>query len=172
MRYVPLGRSSRAYRCRPAAKAMSSRRTSGSIGRRPSTTRLNKLRTCLMMPEDRLASRSVEPSATTCRLQRASEHVWWFTPDERTDRPALAAVAGRTATALLEVGASAEHTSSFLAALAPLGLPPVRAAVLTHWHWDHSFGGSALDVPIIAHRLTAAELAHQASLDWSDAALD
>jgi glyoxylase-like metal-dependent hydrolase (beta-lactamase superfamily II) len=114
----------------------------------------------------------VEPSVTACRLQRASEHVWWFTPDERTDRPALAAVAGRTATALLEVGASAEHTSSFLAALAPLGLPPVRAAVLTHWHWDHSFGGAALDVPIIAHRQTAAELARQAAFDWSDAALD
>jgi glyoxylase-like metal-dependent hydrolase (beta-lactamase superfamily II) len=114
----------------------------------------------------------VEPTATACRLERASEHVWWFTPDERTDRPALAAVAGRTATALLEVGASVEHTSSFLAALAPLGLPPVRAAGLTHWHWDHAFGGAALDVPIIAHRLTAAELARQAAFDWSDAALD
>ena len=114
----------------------------------------------------------MEPTATACRLERASEHVWWFTPDERTDRPALAAVAGRTATALLEVGASVEHTSSFLAALAPLGLPPVRAAVLTHWHWDHAFGGAALDVPIIAHRLTAAELARQAAFDWSDAALD
>ena len=44
--------------------------------------------------------------------------------------------------------------------------------MLTHWHWDHSFGGAALDVPIIAHRSTATELAHQASLDWSDAALD
>jgi len=114
----------------------------------------------------------VEPTATACRLERASEHVWWFTPDERTDRPALAAVAGRTATALLEVGASVEHTSSFLAALAPLGLPPVRAAVLTHWHWDHAFGGAALDVPILAHRLTTAELARQAAFDWSDAALD
>lgn len=109
---------------------------------------------------------------TACRLERASEHVWWFTPDERTDRPALAAVSGSRATALLEVGASVEHTRSFLDALAPLGLPPLRAAVLTHWHWDHSFGGAALDVPIIAHRDTAAELARQAAFDWSDAALD
>jgi glyoxylase-like metal-dependent hydrolase (beta-lactamase superfamily II) len=105
-------------------------------------------------------------------MERASEHVWWFTPDERTDRPALAVVGGATSSALLEVGASVRHTSEFLEAIEPLGLPPLRAAVLTHWHWDHSFGGAALDVPIIAHRSTAAELAHQAALDWSDAALD
>lgn len=114
----------------------------------------------------------MEQNPTASRLGRASEHVWWFTPDERTDRPALAVVAGATASALLEVGASVQHTASFLQAIEPLRLPPLRAAVLTHWHWDHSFGGGALDVPIIAHRSTAAALAHQASLDWSDAALD
>lgn len=124
------------------------------------------------MPWNRVASPVVEQNPTASRLERASEHVWWFTPDERTDRPALAIVAGATASALLEVGASVQHTASFLAALEPLGLPPLRAAVLTHWHWDHSFGGAALDVPIVAHRATALELAHQASLDWSDAALD
>jgi glyoxylase-like metal-dependent hydrolase (beta-lactamase superfamily II) len=124
------------------------------------------------MPWNRIPSSVVAQNPTESRLERASEHVWWFTPDERTDRPALAVVAGATASALLEVGASVRHTTSFLEAIEPLGLPPLRAAVLTHWHWDHSFGGAALDVPIIAHRSTAAELAHQASLDWSDAALD
>ncbi|MEO9175960.1 MAG: MBL fold metallo-hydrolase, partial [Gaiellales bacterium] len=106
-----------------------------------------------------------------CRLERASEHVWRFTPDERTDRPALAAVAGDDSTVLLDVGASVAHTASFLEALAPIGLPPLRLAVLTHWHWDHAFGGAALDVPIAAHRITADELAREAAYDWSDAAL-
>jgi glyoxylase-like metal-dependent hydrolase (beta-lactamase superfamily II) len=106
-----------------------------------------------------------------CRLERASEHVWRFTPDHRTDRPSLAAVAGHDATILLDIGASAAHTASFLEALAPLDLPPLRLAVLTHWHWDHSFGGAALDVPIAAHRITAEELAREAAYDWSDAAL-
>ena len=124
------------------------------------------------MPWNPVASRVVDSNPTASRLERASEHVWWFTPDERTDRPALAVVAGATSSALLEVGASVAHTASFLAAIEPLGLPPLRAAVLTHWHWDHAFGGAALDVPIIAHRSTATELAHQAALDWSDAALE
>ena len=107
-----------------------------------------------------------------CRLERATEHVWRYTPDERTDRPSLALVAGRDASILLDIGASPDHTSSFLEALAPLHLAPLRLAVLTHWHWDHSFGGAALDVPIAAHRITADELAREAAYDWSDAALD
>lgn len=98
--------------------------------------------------------------------------MWWFTPDDHSDRPALAAVAGADATVLLDVGASVSHTASFLGALEPLGLPPLRTALLTHWHWDHSFGGAALEAPIAAHWLTAAELAREAALDWSDAALD
>jgi glyoxylase-like metal-dependent hydrolase (beta-lactamase superfamily II) len=106
-----------------------------------------------------------------CRLERASEHVWWFTPDDRTDRPSLAIVAGSDASVLLDVGASPAHTASFLEAAAPLGLAPLRLAVLTHWHWDHSFGGAALDVPIAAHRITADELAREAAYDWSDEAL-
>jgi glyoxylase-like metal-dependent hydrolase (beta-lactamase superfamily II) len=105
-------------------------------------------------------------------LRRVSEHVWWYSPDDRTDRAALAVVAGADWSALLEVGASLAHTGGFLAAIDGLGLPPLRAAVLTHWHWDHSFGGAALDVPIIGQRGTHRELVRQAGLDWSDEALD
>jgi glyoxylase-like metal-dependent hydrolase (beta-lactamase superfamily II) len=107
-----------------------------------------------------------------CRLERASEHVWWFTPDDRTDRPALAIVAGTDASVLLDVGASPAHTGDFLRALEPLELAPLCCAVLTHWHWDHSFGGAALAVPIAAHRFTADELAREAALDFGDDALD
>ncbi len=106
-----------------------------------------------------------------CRLERVSEHIWWFTPDERTDRPSLAAVAGSRSTLLLEAGASVAHTASFLATLEPLTLPPLIGVALTHWHWDHSFGAAAIPAPLIAHRETAAELAVQRSYDWSDAAL-
>ena len=108
---------------------------------------------------------------SSSRLERASEHVWWFTPAEQTDRPALALVAGREATLLLDVGASRPHTLGVLGAATSLALPPLGAAVLTHWHWDHSFGGAALEVPIIAQTETAHEVAHQAALDWADEAL-
>lgn len=106
------------------------------------------------------------------RFQQLTEHVDWFTPDDRTDRPALGAVHGRDATLLVEGGASAAHLSAFLAELATRERPPVTAIALTHWHWDHSFGSAAAGAPVLAHRDTAAELAAQAGYDWSDEALD
>jgi glyoxylase-like metal-dependent hydrolase (beta-lactamase superfamily II) len=106
------------------------------------------------------------------RFQQISEHVDWFTPDDRTDRPALGAVHGADATLLVEGGASVAHLSAFLAELASRGRPPVTAIALTHWHWDHSFGSAAVDASVLAHRDTAAELAVQAGYDWSDDALD
>jgi glyoxylase-like metal-dependent hydrolase (beta-lactamase superfamily II) len=106
------------------------------------------------------------------RFEPVTAHVDRFTPDDRTDRPVLGAVHGRDGTLLVESGASVAHLTAFVAALETAGRPPAVAIALTHWHWDHSFGSAALDVPVIAHRDTAAELAVQAGYDWSDAALD
>ena len=107
-----------------------------------------------------------------CRFEEISTHVDRFTPDERTDRPNLGAVHGTDGTLLVEGGASPAHLSSFVAELERRGRPPIVAVALTHWHWDHSFGAAALDVPLIAHEATARELAVQAAYDWSDEALD
>jgi glyoxylase-like metal-dependent hydrolase (beta-lactamase superfamily II) len=107
------------------------------------------------------------------RFQEVSAHVDRYTPDDRTDRPSLGAVHGMEGTLLVEAGASVAHLGAFLAELEVRGRPPVTAIALTHWHWDHSFGAAAAaDVPVIAHRDTAAELAVQAGYDWSDEALD
>jgi glyoxylase-like metal-dependent hydrolase (beta-lactamase superfamily II) len=53
-----------------------------------------------------------------------------------------------------------------------LNAPPVRYAVLTHWHWDHVFGTSAFNAPAVGQRETYLRVAHLATLDWSDIALE
>jgi glyoxylase-like metal-dependent hydrolase (beta-lactamase superfamily II) len=107
-----------------------------------------------------------------CRFETLTAHVDWFTPDERTDRPALGAVHGHERTLLVEGGASPAHLHAFVAELEARDRPPIEAIVLTHWHWDHSFGSAALDVPVVAHEETARQLGVQASYAWSDEALD
>ena len=107
-----------------------------------------------------------------CVFEEISAHVDRYTPDDRSDRPALGAIRGTRGTLVVEGGASVAHLGAFAAELAARGRPPVVGIVLTHWHWDHSFGSAAIDAPVIAHADTAAELAVQAAYDWSDDALD
>ena len=107
-----------------------------------------------------------------CILHQASEHVWWFTPEERTDLPSLGIVVGKQETLMLDIGASPAHTQAFLQALEHAGLPPPDSAILTHWHWDHSFGIDALSIPIATHYETANHLKRMAGYDYSDAGLD
>ncbi len=109
---------------------------------------------------------------TAARFETLTAHVDRFTPDDRSDRPALGAIHGDSATLLVEGGASVAHLRSFVSELTARGRPPVTAIALTHWHWDHSFGSAAVRVPVIAYADSAAELELQAGYDWSDAALD
>jgi len=73
---------------------------------------------------------------------------------------------------MIDAGASVKHTNEFLAAIMQAGLSAPTYCVLTHWHWDHSFGAQALNIPLIAHKKTAEALKIQAGYVFSDAALD
>lgn len=111
------------------------------------------------------------PAVPPCRFETLTAHVDRFTPDDRTDRPALGAIHGASGTLIVDAGASPVHLATFVAELDSRHRPPIVAIALTHWHWDHSFGAAALDVPVVGHVDTARELATQASYDWSDEAL-
>lgn len=106
------------------------------------------------------------------QLHHLTDHVHWFTPDARTDRPILGVVVGKRATLMVDAGASSAHARAFLKALEENGVSSPSYLALTHWHWDHVLGMSALDAPIFAQRGTAQEVAKLAGYDWSDAALD
>src|SRR5262245_39039266 len=102
------------------------------------------------------------------RFETLTPHVDWFTPDDRTDRPALGAIHGTAGTLLVEGGASVAHLGAFVAELEAHGRPPVVAIALTHWHWDHSFGSAAVAAPVIGHRESTRELELQAGYEFTD----
>lgn len=105
-------------------------------------------------------------------FQQLSPHGYWFSPDHTTDRPTLGVIAGTHGTLVIDAGNSPAHIHVLLQAMAQHHLSPPTFAVLTHWHWDHVFGTSALDVPTFASQETARIVRVLAGLDWSDAALD
>ncbi len=78
-------------------------------------------------------------------LQRISERVWLFPFEEERDRPILGYVRGDRWSLAVDAGHSAGHTEDFYKALAAACLPLPSLTVLTHWHWDHTFGMHAVN---------------------------
>lgn len=105
-------------------------------------------------------------------LNQISPHVYWLSPDPTTDRPVLGAICGERSTLLVDAGNSPAHASLFLNELAKLKIVAPKFLVLTHWHWDHVFGTTRIDLPTIAHVETRRIVMEMTRWDWSDEALD
>ncbi len=87
-------------------------------------------------------------------LTRLTERVWYYPMEEERDRPILGYVRGDRWSLSVDAGHSDAHTAEFYAALREAGLPLPRLTVLTHWHWDHSFGLHAVSGLSLANRRT------------------
>lgn len=98
--------------------------------------------------------------------------VAWSPPDAQRDRPVLGAIIGARGSLVVDTGTSPAHASQFRRGLIDLGTAAPAYAALTHWHWDHVFGGSALNVPTFAHEETRQKVAELSRLDWRDNALN
>lgn len=90
-----------------------------------------------------------------------------------TDRPILGMVTGTKKTLLIDAGNSEAHVHYFLEELQKKGVPTPDVVVLTHWHWDHILGLSALSDSIsIASEETKKEMEKLLPYSWSDEAID
>ncbi len=77
-------------------------------------------------------------------LERLTDRIWIYPYEEERDRPNLGYVRGDKWSLAVDAGHSAAHTGEFYRALEAAGLPLPRLTVLTHWHWDHTFGMHAV----------------------------
>ncbi|KWX86040.1 hydrolase glyoxylase [Paenibacillus riograndensis] len=102
------------------------------------------------------------------QFQQLSPHILIMHAEHETDRPVLAAITGERRKVLMVAGNSPGHAELFCQELAKRGSKPPELLVLTHWHWDHSFGLSAWQAPVIAHEGTAEALAGLGGRSWSD----
>ncbi len=87
-------------------------------------------------------------------LIRVSERVWYARYETERDRPNLAYVRGARWSLAVDAGHSEAHVREFYRALESAGLPLPSVTVLTHWHWDHTFGMHAVRGRTIASRRT------------------
>jgi glyoxylase-like metal-dependent hydrolase (beta-lactamase superfamily II) len=74
------------------------------------------------------------------KLERITENIYLYPFEEQRDRPCLSLIKGTKMNLAIDAGHSQEHVEEFYDALRADGLPLPDLTILTHWHWDHSFG--------------------------------
>ena len=92
-------------------------------------------------------------------LKRLSQHIWYMPFEEERDRPNLGHVKGDNYSIAIDAGHSAAHTRQFYDLLEKENLPLPSMTVITHWHWDHTFGMHAVNGLCLANEKTNQYLA-------------
>ena len=73
-------------------------------------------------------------------LRQLTERVFYLPHEEPADRPVLGYIRGERYSLAVDAGNSRRHVEKFYAALDAAELRRPDFTVLTHWHWDHTFG--------------------------------
>ncbi len=105
-------------------------------------------------------------------LKQLTNRIYYLPHDPETDRPILSAICGDDETLIVDAGNSDKHAKLFLGELNQIQMANYQSVVLTHWHWDHSFGTNQMNLFTIAHENTKMHLEKMAEYDWSNEALD
>ena len=87
-------------------------------------------------------------------LKKINDRIFYCSHEAKTDRPMLVYLNGDKIKVVIDAGASKAHVEEFYDALTKARLQLPDFTVLTHWHWDHSYGLHAIHGLSIAHTKT------------------
>lgn len=104
-------------------------------------------------------------------FRQLTNHIFYSTHEERRDRPVLGYVTGKCFSLMIDAGASPHHLQWFYRHLTERKLRLPQWTIITHWHWDHSFGMVAACGITVAHKNTGPHLQRLKNWEWSDKAL-
>lgn len=104
-------------------------------------------------------------------LIRLNERIWYATWEEETDRPVLGYIKGERYVLAVDAGNSKAHVQTFYELLQLEGLKLPDYTVITHWHWDHTFGMHAVNGLTIAGHKTNEKLKQVMNWEWTEEAM-
>ena len=104
-------------------------------------------------------------------LEKISDRIYYLPNEEETDRPVLGYIKGDEFSLAVDAGNSVKHVEKFYEELRKADLRLPDFTVITHWHWDHTFGMHAVSGKTIAGHLTNRKLKEVAEWQWSDSAM-
>lgn len=104
-------------------------------------------------------------------LIKFSENLYYTKQRYMYLEPAIGYVKGKYFSVMLDAGNGPEQVKQFLDELKENELPLPSYIILTHHHWDHSFGAGYLNIPIISTQRARDALVEFSNLKWDDESL-
>lgn len=87
-------------------------------------------------------------------LRKISDKIFYYPHQPETDRPMLAYLKGEKIAIAIDAGNSEAHVREFYNFLEAEGLKKPDFTIITHWHWDHTFGMHHIHGLSVAHNMT------------------
>lgn len=104
-------------------------------------------------------------------FRKTTDHIYIREYMHYTDRPNIGFITGGNRALLFDAGNSQAHVELLKLELKDAKLPLPDYVALSHWHWDHSFGAHAWQVPVLGCRETADQLRKMKDWSWDDQAM-
>lgn len=105
-------------------------------------------------------------------LIKQSENFYYMPAVDELDKPILGYVKGDKYSLMIDSGISKEHAEEFLKDLEKLDFKMPDFLIITHCHWDHIFGMSAINALKIGCNKTNVHLEKMKQWEWSIKAMD
>lgn len=105
------------------------------------------------------------------QLVKLTPRIYYTEPEQKTDRPVLGYILGDKRAVMVDAGNSKAHYEAYQNLLEEHQLQIPEMCIITHWHWDHTFGIHALKQKSFAHVNTNRRLKEMSLWEWSDAAM-
>ena len=88
------------------------------------------------------------------KLNKLTNRIYFLEHDPEADRPMLAYLKGDKLSLAVDAGYSAAHVQDFYEAVESEHFRKPDFTVITHWHYDHTFGMHAISGISVAHDKT------------------
>ncbi len=101
------------------------------------------------------------------KLVKLSDKVFYLPGVEELDRPFLYYIKGSNYSIAIDAGSCKSHVEEFYQELKNEGMELPKYTVITHWHWDHTFGMPYVHGKTIASELTNRKLKEVSHWKWT-----
>ena len=105
-------------------------------------------------------------------FSKITEHIYIHPAEHYTDRPNIGYILGKNKALVFDAGNSENHVEKLKRELTEHGLPLPDYVLLSHWHWDHSFGAKFWNASVIAGAKTNKELKKVRDWKWDELSME